>query len=188
MIRFLILDGADGTGTSTHADALADALRDRGIVASAYHHPRHPAGFDGAARVAWYAGARAQLAAEWRRLGDVLAVCEDDSPRVVVLDRGPLSGVAYAMAHAPDAAALAWQGVEAWERAAGECPAAWLDAADDALDARLAARGEDVRGAWPERAAWRALAAERGLRRFDTGGERGAVGRELAAWAAGVLR
>ena len=183
---FLALDGCHGTGTSTHADALAEALRAEHFAAAAFHHPRHPDGLSGLARVAWYAGARAQLAAH------------PPAP-VVVMDRGPMSGVAHAAsvtgrgkAEREDAALR-----DVWEWMRRGMRFAVLDAADEALDARLTSRGEAPAAAHPERRAWRAVATAVSrlelpdVVRFpvvDTGRPVDAVRAELLAWALGVLR
>lgn len=182
---YLILDGADAVGTSSRADALAEDLRSAGVVARAYHHPRHPEGFDGVARVCFYAGARAQLLAEDARLRRTLDLCGDTEPRVVVMDRGPWSGVVHArslFAEPSPAVDLAVREAasEPWRSA----PTVVLDAAADVLDARLRARGEDPAAAWPERAEWAKVAAPR----VDTGRDVAEVRASLLAWALDAVR
>lgn len=171
---FLVCDGADGVGTTHHADALAAGLRSRGIDASAYHHPRHPSGCDGVARVAWYAGARAQMLR--------------GAAGVVVMDRGPLSGVVYAESLTPAApgrpTALALARAELAREPWAMAPTVVLDAEDDALDARLRERGEDPAASHPERLAWgRLLAACGWAKVVRTDGDAGDVRAELLAWA-----
>jgi len=184
--RWICLDGPDGGGHSTHADALAAALRDAGHDARAYHHEPHPDGAVGLARVVHYERSRV-----WTR-----------DPRelhaVYVLDRGPWSGLVHARAleaqdtrrldsgHSVAAMELAlwWEGL----------PVVMLDvlgpdgAPDDAtLDARLLLRGEDPRESHHERAQWRRLAAAERWPVVDTSGPREATGAALLAWALRVL-
>lgn len=171
--RFLTLDGCHGTGTSTHADALAEALRAEGCDAAAYHHPRHPDGAEGFDRVRHYIDAREDL-------------MRSPPAAVVVMDRGALSGVAYARAER-DAAAVDvaeldadpfWYGV----------PVVVLDASDEALDARIRARGEDPAAFDAERCEWAHLCRERGLRVVRTDRPVEAVRADLLAWALAALR
>lgn len=182
---YLAVEGCHGTGTSTHADAIASALRADGLVARAYHHPRHPDGCTGPARVAWYAGARAQLAAEQERLAASLVGCGDDLPRVVVMDRGPWSGVVHARSlyvEPSRAVDLAMREVasEPWRSA----PMVVLDAAADVLDARLRERGEDPAASHAERCEWAQIDA----RRVCTDRDVAVVRAELLAWARGVIQ
>jgi hypothetical protein len=190
--RFLSLDGPDGGGHSTHADALAAALAARGVDAVAWHHPRHPDGATGLARVTHYEASR-----RWTRF---LSIADRTgmTHAVHVLDRGPWSGLVHARAleaadtrrldsgHSVAAAELAlwWEGL----------PVVMLDvlgpdgAPDDAtLDARLLLRGEDPRDSHHERAQWRRLAAAERWPVVDTSGPREAVGAALLAWALRVL-
>jgi thymidylate kinase len=186
---WISIDGPDGGGHSTHADALAAALAARGIDAVSWHHPVHPAGAVGLARVVHYEASR-----RWTRWLDLA-----EAPHAVyVLDRGPWSGLVHARAleaqdtrrldsgHSVAAAELAlwWDGL----------PVVMLDvldasgAPDDAtLDARLRDRGEDPRDSHHERAQWRRLAASEGWLVVDTSGPREATGAALLAWALRVL-
>jgi thymidylate kinase len=180
--RWICLDGPDGGGHSTHADALAAALAARGIDAVSWHHPVHPAGAVGLARVCHYERSRM-----WTRWLDLA-----EAPHAVyVLDRGPWSGLVHARAleaqdtrrldsgHSVAAAELAlW-----WD----DLPVALLDASDATLDARLLLRGEDPRESHHERAQWRRLAASERWPVVDTSGPREAVGAALLAWALRVL-
>lgn len=194
-MEFLLIEGCHATGTSTAADALAADLCARGIRAVSWHHPRHPDGAEGLARVTHYEAARRALrhmAHKHPRM-DRLA-----PPEVIVLDRGPWSGLVHARAleaqdtrrldsgHSVAAAELAlwWEGL----------PVVMLDvlgpdgAPDDAtLDARLLLRGEDPRESHHERAQWRRLAATEGWPVVDTSGPREATGAALLTWALRVL-
>ncbi len=183
--RFLAIEGCHATGTSTHADALAAALAARGIDAVAWHHPVHPAGAVGLARVVHYEASR-----RWTRF---LSIADRTgmTHAVHVLDRGPWSGLVHARAleaqdtrrldsgHSVAAAELAlwWEGL----------PVVLLDASDATLDARLLLRGEDPRESHHERAQWRRLAASEGWPVVDTSGPREVTGAALLAWALRVL-
>lgn len=140
----LCLDGGHGVGTTTHADALAVALRALGRRAEVYHHPRHPDGCNGTDRVAWYVAQRGALA-------DHLWVLGDAAPEVVVLDRGPLSGVVYARACGIDDG-VALTDCARW-RAMGlrtrQLHASWT-----AVSRRLRERREDPRHAVKEHERW----------------------------------
>lgn len=178
---YLALDGCHATGTSTHADALAEALRRQGFDAAAYHHPRHPEGCGPEARVAWYAGARAQL------------VGLPPAP-VVVMDRGPVSGIVYARSTGLQAPALfAEADARRWAQGLG-LRWAWLDADDALLCARIAARGERPELFEAERRRWREASSRdrsapwaRSLA-VDTGRPAADVRAELLAWALGALK
>lgn len=184
-MKVLILDGCHGTGTTTHADRLADALDGRlwtprtPVVARAYHHPPHPDGLAGAARIAWYAGARAQMLA-----GGHL-------PDVLVMDRGPQSGLCYAESLLPgtlnraEAIACAHAEIAAFGRTARM---AVLNAPDDVLDARIAARGEDPTQSHAERRVWaRLLALHPTATVVRTDLDADEVAADLIAWALAAL-
>lgn len=172
--RYLALEGPDGSAKSTHSDALAAALRERGYDATSWHHEPHPDGAAGLARVAHYIAARR-------------ALLLSPPAAVTVLDRGPMSGVVYArsmwlafvpyaetgMCEAAFDASHWWSGL----------PLVVLDAPDAELDARLAARGEDPSLSHPERREWRRCAEAWGWRVVDTGRPREDVTAELVAWA-----
>jgi len=181
--RWICLDGPDGGGHSTHADALAAALAARGIDAVSWHHPRHPDGATGLVRVEHYIDARRAL---WTLRN-----------AVAVVDRGPFSGLVHARACvAACVPGAPGDGLAAMDCATfgGDCAVAYLDvlgpdgAPDDAtLDARLLLRGEDPRDSHHERAQWRRLAAAEGWPVVDTSGPREATGAALLAWALRVL-
>ena len=180
--RFLLVEGGHGAGTSTHADVLAACLCARNIDAVSWHHPRHPDGAEGLARVVHYERSRV-WARDWRDPREMHSV--------YVFDRGPWSGLAYARSleaqdtrrldsgHHVAAAELAlwWQ----------DTPVAYLDAADATLDARLILRGEDPAASHGERAQWRRLAAAEGWPVVATDGDRDGVTRALLTWALRVL-
>lgn len=155
----ICLDGGHGVGTTTHAKALVIALRALGFRAEAYHHPRHPDGCDGANRVAWYITQRGALADHLRNLGDA-------APEVIVMDRGPLSGVVYARAFGIDDG-VAIADCERW-RAMG-LRTRWLWAPWAVVRERLAARGEDPAHADAEQTRWHALVLTN-AREYLTGG------------------
>ena len=183
--RFLLIEGGHGAGTSTHADALAAALAERGIDAVAWHHPRHPDGAEGLARVVHYEASR-----RWARFLPI-ADRTGMTHAVHVLDRGPWSGLAYARAlEAADTRRLdSGHHVAAAELALWwmDTPVVMLDAADATLDARLLLRGEDPAASHGERAQWRRLAAAEGWPVIATDGDRDGVTRALLTWARRVL-
>lgn len=180
--RFLTIEGCHATGTSTAADALAAAMAARGIDAVSWHHPAHPAGAVGLARVLHYERSR-WWTRDWRDPREMHAV--------YVLDRGPWSGLVHARAleaqdtrrtdsgHSVAAAELAlwWDGL----------PVVLLDASDATLDARLLLRGEDPVASHGERAQWRRLAAAEGWPVVSTDRPRPVVAAELLALALRVL-
>lgn len=175
-MTILHIEGGHGTGTSTHADALAAALRALGHDATAYHHPRHPDGATGLERVRHYIDARREL-----RRTLPTAPRMDRPRRAIVSDRGPWSGLVYARAVGCSVAEAAMD-CALW----GGAPL-YLDGPDATLDARLMLRGEDPASAWPERAEWRRLAAAEGWRCVDTGRARAVVEAEVLTWARGML-
>lgn len=177
-MKVLILDGCHGTGTTTHADRLADALDGRlwtprtPVVARAYHHPPHPDGLAGAARIAWYAGARAQMLA-----GGHL-------PDVLVMDRGPWSGFVYARTQFVEPShAINMAMIEATTEPWWSAPWVALDAPDDVLDARLRARGEDPEHSHAERREWAGISVPR----IRTDRDADEVTADLLAWALAAL-
>ena len=188
MTRVLSIDGPDGGGHSTHADLLAAALCASGRHAIAWHHEPHPAGAVGLARVTHYEATRRALrhmAHERPRMDRPAA------PEVIVCDRGPWSGLAYARSlEAADTRRLdSGHHVAAMELALWwmDTPVVMLDASDATLDARLLLRGEDPAASHGERAQWRRLAAAEGWPVIATDGDRDGVTRALLTWALRVL-
>jgi thymidylate kinase len=135
--RLLILEGADATGTSTHARALAAALCAAGITARAFHHPHAPADATPWQRALHYATARAAL---------VAALDHDAAPAVVVCDRWHQSTEveAYAIGRTAPDLARALDRLTSAEQYALPQPVlvAVLHANPLTLNARMAARGE----------------------------------------------
>ena len=188
-MKFLAIEGCHGTGTSTHADALVRALRARGIDAVAWHHPRHPDGAEGLARVVHYERSRRRALRHMAH--ERTSMDRPAAPEVIVCDRGPWSGLAYARSlEAADTRRLdSGHHVAAMELALwwDGLPVAMLDAADATLDARLLLRGEDPAASHGERAQWRRLAAAEGWPVIATDGDRDGVTRALLTWALRVL-
>lgn len=182
MTKFLLIEGGDGAGTSTHADVLAACLCARNIDAVAWHHPQHPDGAEGLARVVHYERSRV-WARDWRDPREMHSV--------YVFDRGPWSGLAYARSlEAADVRRLdSGHHVAAMEIALWwqDTPVAYLDAADATLDARLLLRGEDPAASHGERAQWRRLADAEGWPVVSTDRPRADVAADLLALALGVL-
>lgn len=156
MTTYIILEGPDGGGHTLHAQYLSITLRNMGARARSWAHPKHPEGAVGLARVHHYIGAREAM---------------DGSCDVLVMDRGPWSGVAHA---------LAVEAQDPRRRDSGLLPALadaakwigahviYLDAPDDELDRRIASRGENPQDSWAERRAWRELADEQAWVRVST--------------------
>jgi thymidylate kinase len=186
--RWISIEGPDGGGHSTHADALAAALRDAGHDARAYHHEPHLAGATGLARVCHYEASRRFVRHAKAASPRMDRPCRE---RVIVMDRGPWSGLVHARAlEAQDTRRLdSGHSVAAAELALwwGGLPVVMLDASDATLDARLLLRGEDPRESHAERAQWRRLAAAEGWPVVDTSRPREAVAGDLLAWALWVL-
>lgn len=187
----LALIGPEGVGKSSHARALAAALRQRGVPATSFHHlpPPPPLCDDPFARALWY----------WTQRTKVGLDAQRHPPRVIIADRWSESTLAFARVQSPDVGARMVDAVEqetdAW------CVAGFpavesihLDAPDAVLDARTLARGSaasaiDLHPRTAEMRAWyREAAAERwGDRCIDTSGPREEVQRELLAEALGKL-
>jgi thymidylate kinase len=132
-VKLLVVEGADATGTTTHAHGLATALSIRGHRARAWQHQR-PASPDPWCAALDYAQQRAQILAQYGAEGDLVlcvdrwwhtshveALCEPEGH-----ERSRRASLARAEALHTISPALV----------------AVLDAPDAVLDARMALRGE----------------------------------------------
>jgi thymidylate kinase len=134
-MRIIVIEGCDGTGTSTHAEKLGYALARElgGDRVRIYRHPPHRAGAGDWERSLHYARERAEM------------VAREEEGRVIVCDRWVSS---------TDAIALTLSGqvqqrllkLTALERSFLPLPilTVLLDAPDTVLDERLSARGEAI--------------------------------------------
>ncbi len=132
-MQLIVLEGPDGTGKSTHADALAAALRERDVDALSWHHQR-PSFVDPWLTALDYARQRAVLCASAR------------DGTVYVVDRWWWSTSAEGFARSGE-----WSSemVRSYGNLANAESDAlrdaiitiFLDASDGVIDARLAKRG-----------------------------------------------
>lgn len=133
-MKLIVIEGGDGTGTTTHADTLAVALCRGGYEALAYHHPPHPPGCTHWERSLHYALERARVCRKLR-----------DTDTVLVADRWYHSTWAYTAALTRESVRAVMLGLSLYEDSI--LPpitlAVMLDAPDEVLDARLRARGRD---------------------------------------------
>jgi thymidylate kinase len=133
-MRLIIIEGTDGTGTTTHAQSLAGLLLNRQYPAISYHHPRHNKGDSDWTRALHYAHARAKL----------VDMSHDDN-LVVVADRWAWSNqvCAYLSKSATVTAAI----INLWVMEDQVLPrpvlTILLDAPDEVLSARLAVKTLD---------------------------------------------
>lgn len=187
----LALVGPEAAGKSSHARALAAALRQHGIPATSFHHPPPPSTpcDDPFARALWYWLQRTKVGLDTLR----------HPPRVIVADRWNESTLAFARVQPADVAARMIDAVEqetdAWCTAG--LPAVesiHLDAPDAVLDARTRARGDeasaiDLHPRTAEMRAWyRANATQyHSGRRIDTSAPREEVQRALLDEAISTL-
>lgn len=134
-MRLIVIEGCDGTGTSTHVPPLAKSLRERGYETVEFHHPPPPHGCSPWARVTHYASERAKLADKYR-----------DQDVVVVSDRWFQSTETFASV-IDGALKTRLNVLVQLERHTLPPPVmlALLDASDGELDRRLTKRGESVR-------------------------------------------
>lgn len=179
--RVIVLEGPDGCGKTAHTDALAMALRARGISARSFHHARPPQGATPYEAALHYAAERAGLlrrtqcdvivADRWHTSTGVLASalrCTGSDPRVT-----------HAMALICEAED------DGFSLAGTALTEVYLDAPDDVLDARLAARGTPATDLdWEIRAAYRRITGPRVL----TEGPREEVAAQLTATVLVALR
>ena len=134
-MRLIVIEGCDGTGTSTHTDALVYNLRESGYAAIGFHHPPPPKGCSPWTRVSHYASERSKLVDQY-----------GDQDVVVVADRWYHSTLVFAaIVGAPLKTRL--HVLATMERHTLPAPVmlAVLDASDAELDRRLIRRGEVVR-------------------------------------------
>lgn len=134
-MRLIVIEGCDGTGTSTHAESLAYNLRENGYPVVEYHHPPPPKGCSPWTRVTHYASERSKLADLYGGQ-DVVVVSDrwyQSTITFASIVDGPLKIRLHVLAH--------------MERCSLPPPVmlAVLDASDEELDRRLTKRGEEVR-------------------------------------------
>ena len=132
-MNLIVLEGCDGTGTSTNAKKLGEALQREGYKTLVYHHPPHRPGGGDWERSLHYARERAEMATR----------TADDT--VVVADRWVYSTDAIAMTLDGDVRGRLLA-LTALERMFLSSPilVVLLDASDAVLDERLTARGESL--------------------------------------------
>lgn len=170
--RILVLEGPDGCGKSTHADRLAAALRAEGVDAVAFHHTK-PADADPVLAALDYAAQRRRL---------VLT----PPAAVIVADRWSQSTWCLGKATEGRSSLCSLAAAESdWVESVA---LRLLEAPDDVLDARLAARGTPATEADRRlRDAYRGW-GEHFTGTVDTSRPADDVAAELLAWARGVLR
>lgn len=134
-MKLIVLEGCDGTGTTTHADSLAGALCREGYPGLSYHHPPHPSGCTHWERSLHYALERARVCRKLR-----------DTDTVLVADRWYHSTWAYTAVLTREPVRVAMLGLSLYENSI--LPpitlAVMLDASDEVLDARLRKRGRET--------------------------------------------
>jgi len=178
-MRLIVIEGCDGTGTSTHTGALTDSLRALGIDAVAFHHPPPPKGCSPWTRGIHYASERSKLVDQY-----------GDTDVVVVADRWYHS--TFVFSHTVEDAPLRAQlnQLVAMEMHALPAPVlvVVLDAMDAELDRRLTKRGEVVRPSdTVERAAYRELVDAYTYDAVDTGPSKDSVRAKLLGMSLSAL-
>lgn len=132
-MKLIVIEGCDGTGTTSHADALAEGLNRQGYPARPYHHPPHRTGAGDWERSLHYARERAEMVS---RPYDGVWVCDRWYPSTQVL------------AHTVREESVRERMLALTELERGYLPVPLLtvvlDAPEEVLDARLRARGEAV--------------------------------------------
>ena len=179
-MKIIVVEGCDGTGTSTHAEKLGYALARElgGDRVRVYRHPPHRAGAGDWERSLHYARERAEM------------VAREGEGRIIVCDRWVSSTDAIALTLS-GSVRQRMRGLTALERAALPNPVltVLLDAPDAVLDGRLLARGETIP---PWAGALRRVYREDIARMcdvtVDTSGDAGAVSERLLALALGAVR
>lgn len=171
----IVLEGADGTGKTTHTTRLAEALTACGHAARAWHHPPPRTDASALQRAQHFADARARFLAE--------TVPAHPEVAVWVLDRWLESTVA-ALADELDAGARR-DILAVWVRERAALPPVYtvlLDATQAALDARLALRGEALFDArYAVRHRYGVLAIEQGWPTVRTDDDADTVSARLVA-------
>lgn len=134
-MRLIVIEGCDGTGTTTHTQSLVYNLREEGYSATEFHHPPPPNGCSPWTRVTHYASERSKLVDRW-----------GDSETVVVADRWHYSTRVFS-AIVEDALRHRLLELARLEELTLPAPlmAVVLDASDVELDRRLTKRGEPLR-------------------------------------------
>lgn len=132
-MKLIVLEGCDGTGTSTNAKKLGEALQREGYKTLVYHHPPHRPGAGDWERSLHYARERAEMVTR----------TADDT--VVVADRWVYSTGAIAKTLDGEVRGRLLA-LTALERQSLPTPTliVLLDAPDAVLDERLTARGESL--------------------------------------------
>jgi thymidylate kinase len=177
-MKIIVIEGCDGTGTSTHAEKLGYSLAKvlGGDRVRIYHHPPHRAGAGDWERSLHYARERAEM------------VGREEDGRVVVCDRWVHSTDAIALTQAVRGRML---GLTALERVSLPVPVltVLLDAPDEVLDKRLLARGETIPPwAGDLRRVYREDIARVCDVTVNTSADAGAVSERLLALALGAVR
>lgn len=135
-MKLIVIEGCDGTGTSTHTESLASALRELGHTTVEFHHPPPPKGCSPWTRVSHYASERSKLV-------DLYG----GTDTVVVSDRWYHSTSTFSHTVADPNLRMRLNLLVTMEKHTLPAPVmlAVLDASDAELDRRLTKRGEVVR-------------------------------------------
>jgi thymidylate kinase len=160
-MELIVIEGCDGTGTSTHTDALAHTLRELGYNAIGFHHAPPPKGCSPWTRVTHYASERSKLV-------DLYG----STDTVIVTDRWHFSTSTFAQTVDDPDLRMRLTVLVTAERYTLPPPLLvfLLDAADGELDARLTRRGEMVRPSDSvARTAYRTLIQPTATATMDTG-------------------
>ena len=165
-MKLIVIEGCDGTGTSTHTEALAYNLRECGYKVIEFHHPPPPKGCSPWTRVTHYASERSKLVDQY-----------GGTDVVVVADRWYHSTLVFA-AIIDGALKTRLHVLAQMEKHTLPAPTmlAVLDASDAELDVRLAKRGEVVQPSdTVQREAYRRTVCPIATITLDTGNHRDAV-------------
>lgn len=170
-MRLIVIEGCDGTGTSTHTDSLTESLWELGYNVVAFHHPPPPKGCSPWTRVTHYASERSKLVDTY-----------GGTDTVVVADRWCHSTLVFSHTVEDVSTRARLNQLVAMERFTLPAPVmvVVLDATDVELDRRLIKRGEVVRPSdTTQRNAYRALARESAYITVDTEPPRDLIRRKL---------